>query len=330
MSVVAGAALFDGVLVGADTRISWSNGTGVVRVADCGLKVFPLADRSVIGFVAGDVREAARLLARLEEHFFHRRRTDPQSLRTWLPRFFRHWYQRERCQLQLGFLVGSALPNRPTVLPRSHLLRLLDEIARGEGSLQRNWLPGELVQALRTPADVDPVSLSCGAAPLLYSMCSPSFEAREARPLEILAIGSGERALAELERCHDAITGFPGDPFTAAMYLRDALRRYAHQNRLPDVGGSFPVFEVSRRGLVPHSIESEIPVGGTRLALVFDGRSSWIQRNLTTGKTLPLLPPWQIPAEIPSDQRFDDWNTAWAEFLGPAAVRATEAGGTNI
>jgi hypothetical protein len=43
----------------------------------------------------------------------------------------------------------------------------------------------------------------------------------------------------------------------------------------------------------------------------------WTQRNLDTGKVLSLLEPWSLPLQEPAqDQRFDDWQDAWNDFLG--------------
>lgn len=200
-------------------------------------------------------------------------------------------------------------------MPRQHLLSLLDGIVHST-SAARNWLPDVLVQALRTPAEVDPVAIRCGGEPVLFSSCSPGFEPLRAKPLEVIAIGSGESSRDELVRCQDAIVGFPEDSFTAALHLREALRRYAQEKQLPGVGGSFPIFEASTRGLIPHPIRTEMPLGGNRLSLTFNGRI-WIQQNETTGRSLPLVPPWDLPEHVPSDQRFDDWNEAWEAFRKP-------------
>ena len=62
MSVVAGAAQLDYVILTADSRISWSTGGAIIRTADFGLKVVPLTPRIALGFVANDVRLAGRII----------------------------------------------------------------------------------------------------------------------------------------------------------------------------------------------------------------------------------------------------------------------------
>ncbi|HYU41730.1 MAG TPA: hypothetical protein VEQ84_06240, partial [Vicinamibacteria bacterium] len=66
MTMVAGCALPSGVLIAADTRITFRRPDGSVKARkDRGLKVFALARHTIIGF-AGDCLLAGDLLRRVE------------------------------------------------------------------------------------------------------------------------------------------------------------------------------------------------------------------------------------------------------------------------
>lgn len=60
----------------------------------------------------------------------------------------------------------------------------------------------------------------------------------------------------------------------------------------------------------------QIPIGGTRIELTLRN-DSWIQRNVTTGRELALLFPWEIPASATEEQVFDDLERAYQQFSSP-------------
>jgi hypothetical protein len=62
----------------------------------------------------------------------------------------------------------------------------------------------------------------------------------------------------------------------------------------------------------------EIPVGGTRLELAFEG-GRWIQKNLSTGKQIPILMPWEFFRNgTMKAQTFNDLSDAFRHFKGEA------------
>jgi hypothetical protein len=57
-------------------------------------------------------------------------------------------------------------------------------------------------------------------------------------------------------------------------------------------------------------------VGGTRLELAFEN-GRWIQKNLSTGKQIPILMPWElIKNRITKAQTFNDLSEAYRNFKG--------------
>ncbi len=51
MSVVAGCLLIDGVLIAADTRITYTRANGSSVFVDNALKIFPFAPGTAVGYV---------------------------------------------------------------------------------------------------------------------------------------------------------------------------------------------------------------------------------------------------------------------------------------
>ena len=55
------------------------------------------------------------------------------------------------------------------------------------------------------------------------------------------------------------------------------------------------------------TFNSEMPVGGTRIALAVNSKGRLEQRNLTTGRSIELRYPWEISGRAPvMEERFDD------------------------
>lgn len=313
MSVVAGAAQLDYVILTADSRVSWTTGATITRTADFGLKVLPLTPLIAMGFVANDVRLTGRIIRNVLDGLPTRRRLDPYSLYRWLPRFCKFRYAALRSRIPLAFVVASVLPRRPTPVPRRTLLDLLDKIVQ-HAALQRNYLPDFLVRSLMTPAELDPVEIRARACPLLYTLEAPEFRPVIAPPLSHVVIGSGRDAAVEVNRYSDAVAGFSDQPFLAAVSLCEAIRRYIGATGHLDVGGSFPALLVHASGIAPVELRAEI--AGRRIDLSCVG-GTWTQRNFDSGKVFPLLEPWNLPTQTPAqDQRFDDWQNAWNDFLG--------------
>src|SRR5260370_34849846 len=93
VSVVAGCLLTDGVLIAADTRITYPSAGGSEIHVDNAIKIFPFASGTAIGYV-GDVGTASVLLQHLISGPDRMARTDPISLSNWMPRLLRSVYSR--------------------------------------------------------------------------------------------------------------------------------------------------------------------------------------------------------------------------------------------
>src|SRR6266576_4595178 len=90
MSVVAACSLLEGILMGADCRVTFRQpGREDIFVDNC-LKLFEIGGSSAIGFVGLLPLASQMLRAMLKQVPNHR--TDPVSLHAWLPRLFRHEY----------------------------------------------------------------------------------------------------------------------------------------------------------------------------------------------------------------------------------------------
>jgi len=281
-----------------------------IAVDEC-QKIFSVTSGTAIGFVAEDVNLAGRLLRFVFSNLRHRRRVDPISLGLWLPRVFRTAYRKlvgSATGPQTAFMVASVVPGYPNIISRQAVVDLMNRIASGKSPIQRNWLPQILVDLVKTPPRYTHIAITGTARGLLYVMQSPHFNVVGYPPLKYVAIGSGHGAFKQIEDHHDIIlAGDVGNSPTEAHMLRDAVWSFITQSAVQDVGGLFPVLKVSERGTEHLGFSVEIPVGGTQIELLADTQGVWTQRNVTTGKTIPLRLPWDVDwRAVTDDHRFDD------------------------
>src|SRR5271166_3591456 len=137
MSVVAGCLLLDGVLLAADTRITYTRSDGSLVFVDNALKIFPFAPGTAIGYV-GTVDTASMLLQHLIAGRERRTRTHPMCLHRWIPRLLRAVYQRlpSDLQRQVSFMVASSFANSPRTVDTTTIGRLLfDGVKNGTNSI---------------------------------------------------------------------------------------------------------------------------------------------------------------------------------------------------
>ena len=302
VSVVAGCSLFNGVLLAADSRITYRWPNGREEYADVAQKLFPVAHGTAIGFVSDDVRVASLMLRVLLRQVRTRPHADPQSLAHWMPRLFRwvseDWRQRHGEPAYTAFMVASVVPWMRNVVRRADVAALLNRIGFGNPAIQRNWIPEILIRVLETPSTTTYVRINGTALGALYTMEAPDFVPSMLRPLSFTAIGSGRGVVRDIERVHDWIfAGDVGNHHAEAMSFNESIERFARENGILTVGGLYPILRVD--GTVGGNLiecwgsTREIPVGGARIQLAYEN-GSWIQRNLTTGRELRLYPPWRI------------------------------------
>jgi hypothetical protein len=294
MSVVAGCGLFDGVLLGADCRVTIQRPGHAPVYCDTVQKVFAVVPGLAIGFV-GEVRAASVLLQELFRRTPRRRRHDPVSLSQWIPRLFRRTYAASRARLStpdVSFMVAFSIAGRANVVERKAVGEMLTRIASGETTIRRNFVPNIFLRILSTPPEVQFIALEGMSYSALYVMHAPDFDPVMYKPLEFAAIGSGGGARTLIAQYHDWIlAGVPGNPTAEIPSFRDAMRHFAQQNGIEGVGGMCPVLRLAGRDLRAFGESYEIPAGGERIELVMEGER-WIQQNLTTGRRVALDLPW--------------------------------------
>lgn len=320
MTVVAAASLFDGVILMADCRVTLRAKGRRDWHCDIAQKVIPLTPHAALAF-AGDVRAAAGLIATMHKHAQWRPRHDSESLLQWLPRFFRHTYGLMQSRTKMPFgdvqLVLAAInPHRENVVERQRVLDLFKRAASPDAAMQRNWMPGIVMEVLRFPPEAKYIGIGGSGLVRLATMRSPDFEPTLHPSLTCIAIGSGGGAVVELERTADWIFT-SGTDMTAKMGMQSAVHDFAVQNDIASVGGMYPCVKLERAGL--RALGSSFGDFGTHdVAIVPDAESGrWVQENRMTGKRQPLLLPWEVLSSLPkSDARFDDYREA-LEALNP-------------
>jgi hypothetical protein len=321
MSVVAGCSLFDGVLLAADCRATVQYPNRPDIHSDNVLKVLAIHPNTAIAFV-GDINIAAHLLGKLVVGLKNRSRNDPITLSHWLPRLFRHEYQKFVSQFgerTVIFMIASVIKGRPNVVERKAVEELVKYIGFGHSPIQRNFIPSMLIEIMKLPSNFRWVTIPDTCMGVLYVLASPSFQIRAYRPLQFAAIGSGESAIEEITKYQDAILALePGNSFVESSQFRQIIQHFIDERKIQSVGGLYPVLKVTGRGVEHITMGTEIPVGGTRLELAFEN-GRWIQKNLSTGKQIPILMPWELVKNgITRAQMFNDLSEAYRHFKGQA------------
>lgn len=319
MSIVSGCSLFDGVLLAADCRATLKHPNGTEIYSDNVLKVFAIHPNTAVAFV-GDITIAAYLLGKLLSAFKNRNCKNPISIFNWLPRFFRYEYQKFTSQYgerSIIFMIASVIKDRPNVVERKAVEELTNYIFSGSGPIRRNFIPNFFIEIMKLPQNIKEVTIPGTCKGVLYVLASPFFHTREYLPLQFAAIGSGESAIEEIVKYQDAILALDiGNSFAESSQFRQVIRRFIDERKIQSVGGMYPVLKVTGKGVEHITMRTEIPVGGTKLELAFkNGR--WIQKNLTTGKQVPILMPWEFVKKVSlKDQTFNDLDDAYRRFSG--------------
>jgi hypothetical protein len=153
----------------------------------------------------------------------------------------------------------------------------------------------------------------------------PSFEPRFLKPLEFVAIASGQRSTKEIQKYADwLLAGVPGNDMVERTSLADAVSQFIAENEIRDVGGMYPCVKIDQRGIGCLGIRQRFPL--YEVSLTYDApRGRWIQENHTTGKKIELLMPWEImrnPAA--ANQTFDDMREA-IEQANPLRARRVKS-----
>lgn len=316
MTVVAAISLFNGVMIQADCRLTVTRRGRRPVYCDIVQKIFPVTPGLALGF-AGDVYVAALLLPEFYRQLRKRKRLETLSLLNWASRFFRYEYARLRSKHvrpgRFELVFAGVDRSREAVVDRSRVIEILDRFRLGTTSLGRNWIPGEVVTALQSPADVACIRMAGSVAPIVALATSPRFGLRHVRPLQGIAVGSGQGAAVEIELAADWL--FAGDDDAMVrMGLQNAVDQFASKSGIQSVGGLYPTLKIDARGLTPMGGQVDLP--DCSVAITFDWATRrWTQQNLTLNRSVELLRPDEVIRSIPTaDLRFDDYKEAWARF----------------
>jgi hypothetical protein len=322
MSVVAGCSLFKGVLLIADCRVTVMQGSDT-RYVDNVQKLFPLTPTTAIGFV-GNIELSALILKGLFREIKRKaqlKKLHPVSLIEWLPRYLRFSYGKladKNESPQVAFMVASVIRSLPNAIERSKVVQIMERFRLGQLSAGRNWLPEILIKILKMPESTKVVRLLDSPLGLLYSMASPDFTPQHSKPLEFCAIGSGKPVTTQIDYNLDWIfAGEVGNPSMEASALGQCVANFIRDYGIESVGGLLPCLRVDADGVSAYGLSVEMPVGGTKIELAIDQKGRWTQRNLSTGKEMALLYPWEITLlKLPETKKFDDLDEAMSQFRG--------------
>lgn len=317
MTVIAGASLFNGVMLLSDCRVTIKvTGRSDIH-ADIAQKIFQLTPTTAIGF-AGDVETAGRLIATAYHHLNRRQRVDAVSMRDWLPRFLRSTYRgisRKHRAGVVSFLVASVIPGHPNIVERRKVEEFFKTIAFKRSPMQRNFVPDIVMRIMMMPHEDRHIAIPGSVRGLLYAVHAPEFIPQYVEPLHYRAIGSGRESIREIDKTADwLIAGQPGNDMVECMAFTDAVAEFIAAEGIISVGGMFPCLKVDHRGVVFLGHTMGLP--GNRVSIRFDpavGR--WIQSNEKTGKRIELKLPWEIDSRnIKASNLFEDWADAVRAF----------------
>jgi hypothetical protein len=212
-------------------------------------------------------------------------------------------------------MVASVIKGRPNVVERKVVEDLVKYITFGKSPISRNWIPSFLIDIMQVPSKFRWVSIPGTSTGMLYVVRSPVFDIEAYPPLSFAAIGSGQSSIEEITKYQDAILALePGNSFSESSQFRQVLQHFIDERRIQSVGGLYPVLKVTSRGVEHIPMGTEIPVGGTRIELVFES-GRWIQRNVSTAKEVPILTPWEfVRSKITKPQTFDDLSETFRDF----------------
>lgn len=294
------------VFIAADTRITYRQNDGSEVHVDNAQKVLPFAPGTAIGYV-GEVETASRLLQHMIAGRDRRNRIDPVSLRHWIPRFLRAEYRRlpPPFRKDVAFMVGSSFVDRPFVVEKAKIGRIIFEAVKGG---MTGFTGSLLTDILFTNAPYIPLADTC--AGFVYTMRSPDFVPVLCPSLESVAIGSGSGVVESIQRTEALILiDNPGHFELHAHWFRLAISGFVERQNISSVGGLYPVIRVRGNDFqeIGQSTQqykrgsSEIE-GDVRL-LVENGR--WVQKNRTNGKEIPLELPWNLLKRANKSDLFD-------------------------
>ena len=303
MTMVAGARLADGVLIGADCRITWQYPNGTLLHTDDAQKLIKIGDSTVLGY-AGHVDTVNFFLPHIYWTLRQpRRRRDGVSVRRWLPRYLRRSYRalaRRHSVGEVHFMAAASIKGRPARIDRAVLL---ETVKQTHSAMTNNWLAVRCLDQLDGRNDKTLV-VPDSSEGLLYVMSSPLFRPMEVPPLGVKAIGSGREASDFLDAYRPLL--MCGHPRDAADVFFDALAGYFVEQGVTSVGGMLMMshaFDGRNTSLLFSADDKSIKVTNES--------SYFVVRNTATGKHIRLKYPSEVVTQRPRGHLlFDDFRDA--------------------
>jgi hypothetical protein len=301
MSVVAGISLLDGVLIGADCRITIES-AGKTTYRDTVQKLIPIGTHTVIGFV-GWVPTAAKLLQAMLKARGTRR--EAMDLQSWLPRFFKNQYAKIKDRKPVSFLVASVVPSRPNIVAKAEIAKAVSDAIHSRHAGGINTISRAFLDVLNVPAEN--VSIAGSGEGHLYAMHSPNFMLSHYRPMQSVAIGSGKKMEEQILQVSDQIHfGTHGDNVDVTWFGR-SLNHYLRVSEETTVGSMFTIMKITARNGIQCFGRTTVDLkNNVAYQLAVEGTGNrWVQRNLTTGEAIELLMPWEVDDKETQNRRFD-------------------------
>ena len=183
----------------------------------------------------------------------------------------------------------------------------MERFRTGQLSAQRNWLPGILVNILKTPSHVQNVRLLDAPFGVLCVMNSPDFRPIRIRPLEFAAVGSGETVVSQIGHEADWIFASDvGNDFAESTALGEAVAHFIRDEQIESVGGLYPAVKIDSDGSKCLGYSSET-TEGERISLECGKDGRRVQIDSRTGHQTRLRYPWEIDfSKHVQDDRFDE------------------------
>ena len=300
MSVVAGVSLLDGVLIGADCRITCDDTVTTYR--DELQKLIPVGSHSAVG-LTGDIRTAGELLLKIKGA--QQGRFETVELEQWLPRFLEHEFPKLKKPEPVTFLVASVIPSRLNIVPKADITKAVFDAFASQERGQVKYLSSTFSDVVNAPNDL--IAVEGSGEGHLFAIQSPKFTPVRVKPMRSIAIGSGGKMQQQLVELGDKIHFDSFGENKDVFWFRRALDHYLRVSEERSVGGMFLIIKIdARHGMrwFPHTCVDI--TNNDSFELMQQGTEHrWVQRKLSTGEAIELLLPWEVDDKDKSDNRFD-------------------------
>jgi hypothetical protein len=299
VSVVAGVSLLDGVLIGADCRITYDGTPPTYR--DELQKLIPIGSHTAIG-LTGDIRTAAELLLKIKKA--QQGRIETVELEQWLPRFLEHEFPKINSPQSVTFLVASVIPSRPNAVPKADIMKIVfDAFATQEQGVK--YLSQTFTDVIN--AKHDRVAVEGAGEGHLFAMQSPKFTPVHVKPMRSIAIGSGGKLQQQLIELGDKIHFDSFGENKDVFWFGRSLVHYLRVSQEPSVGGMFLIIKIDARHGMRWFPHTRVDITNKdSFELIQQGTEHrWVQRKLSTGEAIELMLPWEVDDKDKSDNRFD-------------------------